>query len=61
MPDALDTPDTPDTPDAPDALNKTDTADTTDWHDSIVGHSPVAANAPVLQPLVHAYAAGDVA
>ena len=58
MPDALDTPDTPDTPDA---LNETDTADTTDWHDSIVGHSPLATNKPVLQPLVHAYAAGDVA
>ena len=58
MPDALDTPDTPDT------LDKTDTADTTDTtdrHDSIVGHSPAATNKPVLQPLVHAYAAGDVA
>ena len=57
MPDALDTPDMPDTPDT---LNKIDTADTTDRHDSIVGHSPVATNKPVLQALVHAYAAGDV-
>jgi len=57
MPDALDTPDTPDTPDT---LKKTDTADTADRHDTIVGHSPVATNKPVLQPLVHAYAAGDV-
>ena len=58
MPDALDT---PDTPDRLDKTDKTDTADTTDRHDSIVGHSPVATNKTVLQPLVHAYAAGDVA
>ena len=59
-----DTPDKLDKTDAPATLDKTDSFDktyTTDRHDSIVGHSPVATNKPVLQPLVHAYAAGDVA